>query len=182
MRPAAPCWLKDTGYWSLELLQTNTAWYNPCVAGSFPGKELVFYCLWCISQLVMEQCDVTSRGTYILTSQDFSWLQNGQVNWVSRLPVIFFLGGGFLFDFLRPISSLVYPAGKKMNCIITFFFFSQQIQTIQTPHWVCIGLNSLSQRHCSSACSLCLYKDIKGYLVTFYGFACICLTSWAKVF
>ena len=43
------------------------------------------------------------RLTYILTSQDFSWLQNGQVNWVSRLPVSFFLGGGFLLDFLRPI-------------------------------------------------------------------------------
>ena len=41
--------------------------------------------------------------SYILTWQDFSWLQNGQVNWVSSAPVIFFFGGGFLFDFLLPI-------------------------------------------------------------------------------
>lgn len=40
---------------------------------------------------------------YILTSHDFSWLQKGQVNWDSRSPVIFFLGGGFLFDLRRPI-------------------------------------------------------------------------------
>lgn len=40
----------------------------------------------------------------ILTSHDFSWLQNGQVNWESRSPVIFFLGGGFLFDLRRPIT------------------------------------------------------------------------------
>jgi len=44
------------------------------------------------------------RARSIFTSQDFSWLQNGQVNWVSRVPVIFFLGGGFRFDFLRPMS------------------------------------------------------------------------------
>lgn len=42
--------------------------------------------------------------THIFTSQDFSWLQKGQVNWVSRVPVIFFFGGGFRFDFLRPMS------------------------------------------------------------------------------
>lgn len=41
--------------------------------------------------------------TYIFTSHDFSWLQNGQVNWDSRSPVIFFFGGGFLLDFRRPI-------------------------------------------------------------------------------
>ena len=45
---------------------------------------------------------------YILTSQDFSWLQKGQVNSVSRLPVIFFLGGGFLLLFLRPIVSKLH--------------------------------------------------------------------------
>lgn len=43
--------------------------------------------------------------THIFTSQDFSWLQKGQVNWVSRVPVIFFLGGGFRFDFLRPMAA-----------------------------------------------------------------------------
>lgn len=42
---------------------------------------------------------------HIFTSQDFSWLQKGQVNWVSRVPVIFFLGGGFRLDFLRPMSA-----------------------------------------------------------------------------
>lgn len=42
--------------------------------------------------------------THIFTSQDFSWLQKGQVNWVSKVPVIFFLGGGFRLDFLHPMS------------------------------------------------------------------------------
>ena len=43
--------------------------------------------------------------TYSLTSQDFSWLQNGQLNIVSNASMIFLLGGGFLFDFLLPILS-----------------------------------------------------------------------------
>lgn len=43
--------------------------------------------------------------THILTSQDFSWLQKGQVNCVSNVPVIFFLGGGLRFDFRRPIPA-----------------------------------------------------------------------------
>lgn len=41
--------------------------------------------------------------TYILTSHDFSWLQKGQENWVSRSPVIFFFVGAFLLDLRRPI-------------------------------------------------------------------------------
>lgn len=45
------------------------------------------------------------RARSIFTSQDFSWLQKGQVNWVSRVPVIFFFGGGFRLDFLRPITA-----------------------------------------------------------------------------
>lgn len=53
---------------------------------------------------------------YILTSQDFSWLQNGHVNCVSRFPVIFFLGGGFRFDFLRPIDTKLL--WNKEYCIV----------------------------------------------------------------
>lgn len=51
--------------------------------------------------------------THIFTSQDFSWLQKGQVNWVSRVPVIFFFGGGFRFDFLRPISAAGRTCGGR---------------------------------------------------------------------
>lgn len=47
--------------------------------------------------------------THIFTSQDFSWLQKGQVNWVSRVPVIFFLGGGFRLDLRRPMPCLDRP-------------------------------------------------------------------------
>lgn len=43
--------------------------------------------------------------TYILTSQDFSWLQNGQVNCVSRFPVIFFLGAVFSWTFCGPFTA-----------------------------------------------------------------------------
>ena len=63
---------------------------------------MLFICCACLSLFLF-----SFLVTYILTSQDFSWLQNGQVNWTSRLPVIFFFGGGFLFDFLRPISNVV---------------------------------------------------------------------------
>lgn len=33
---------KDTCYRSLELLQTDIAWYDSCVSGSFPGKQTHF--------------------------------------------------------------------------------------------------------------------------------------------
>ena len=41
----------------------------------------------------------------IFTSHDRSWLQNGQLNWVSNAVKVFLLGGGPRFDFLRPIST-----------------------------------------------------------------------------
>lgn len=41
--------------------------------------------------------------TYILTSQDFSWLQNGQLNCVSSGWIALRFGGGLFFAFLRPI-------------------------------------------------------------------------------
>lgn len=50
--------------------------------------------------------------THILTSQDFSWLQKGHVNWVSRSPVIFFLGGAFLLDLRRPIVHRLWRSNK----------------------------------------------------------------------
>lgn len=35
------------------------------------------------------------------------------MNWVSRVPVIFFLGGGFRFDFLRPMAIGGQTCGEK---------------------------------------------------------------------
>lgn len=118
---------KDTGDGSLELLQANAAWYNSCVAGSFPAKQQFRSCCsGCISLYFYRKAFWV---TYILTSQDFSWLQNGQVNWMSRLPVIFFLGGGFLFDFLRPISGVVYLQKKQLNNSLFVFFGFHQVWT-----------------------------------------------------
>lgn len=45
--------------------------------------------------------------TYSFTSQDFSWLQNGQLNIVSNGSIIFLFGGGFLAFFLLPIFESV---------------------------------------------------------------------------
>ena len=45
----------------------------------------------------------TSNGAYILTSHDFSWLQNGQLNCVSNGSIAFRFVGGFLLLFLLPI-------------------------------------------------------------------------------
>lgn len=41
--------------------------------------------------------------SYILTSQDFSWLQNGQLNCVSNGSIALRFGGGFLLLLRRPI-------------------------------------------------------------------------------
>lgn len=46
---------------------------------------------------------VNGRCTYILTSQDFSWLQNGQLNCVSSGWIALRFGGGLFFAFLRPM-------------------------------------------------------------------------------
>lgn len=62
--------------------------------------------VWNSSKQTVHDIIPVFRVRSILTSQDFSWLQKGQVNWVSKLPVSFFLGGGFLFDFRRPILDL----------------------------------------------------------------------------
>lgn len=40
--------------------------------------------------------------SYIFTSQDLSWLQNGQLNCVSN-GSLFFFGSAFLLDLLLPI-------------------------------------------------------------------------------
>lgn len=67
------------------------------------------------------------RARSIFTSQDFSWLQKGQVNWVSRVPVIFFLGGGFLLDFLRPMAAggetcgAEEDKGQKLEEVVTLY-------------------------------------------------------------
>ena len=43
--------------------------------------------------------------TYMSTSQDFSWLQKGQLNMVSSGSMFFLRGGGFLLDLRRPMVS-----------------------------------------------------------------------------
>lgn len=50
--------------------------------------------------------NVKSVKTYIFTSQTCSWLQNGQLNCVSRGTIGFTFGGGFLFDFRLPIMKI----------------------------------------------------------------------------
>lgn len=39
------------------------------------------------------------------------------MNWVSRVPVIFFFGGGFRFDFLRPmpVGGRTYGVGGQKS-------------------------------------------------------------------
>lgn len=61
--------------------------------------------VWNSSRHTVQEMTPVFRARSIFTSQDFSWLQKGQVNWVSRVPVIFFFGGGFRLDFLRPITA-----------------------------------------------------------------------------
>ena len=51
-------------------------------------------------------CITSSCSTYILTSQLFSWLQNGQLNTWSRGSTVLRFGGGLLAFFLRPIVTV----------------------------------------------------------------------------
>ena len=61
------------------------------------------------------------------TSQDFSWLQNGQVNWVSSASMFFFRASGFRLDFLRPILALVHKS-ETPRSIVTANFISSTKQ------------------------------------------------------
>ena len=47
--------------------------------------------------------------TYMVTSHDFSWLQNGQLNCLSSGTIAFLFGGGFDFFFLLPILEVSVP-------------------------------------------------------------------------
>ena len=73
--------------------------------------------------LTAHRSNFYSFPVYILTSQDFSWLQKGQVKSVSRLPVIFFLGGGFLLLFLRPIASKLHKRQSRTSSKVRWYSF-----------------------------------------------------------
>ena len=98
-----------TIYIGLEVLRTDLAHYHTSIACSIPGTtrvESIMYFLSNTSEFI---------SAHILTSHDFSWLQNGHVNSVSRAPVIFFFGGAFLFDFLRPIACTLFSTHQLIN-------------------------------------------------------------------
>lgn len=46
----------------------------------------------------------------IATTQLFLWLQNGQLNSLSKGTIVFFFGGRFLFDLPGPIAGFYYFA------------------------------------------------------------------------
>lgn len=56
-------------------------------------------------------------NTYIFTSHEFSWLQNGQLNCWSNGSIAFLLGGGFLLDFLLPIF---YRSLKQIKTVCIY--------------------------------------------------------------
>lgn len=58
---------------------------------------------------------------YIFTSQLFSWLQNGQLNIWSKGSIARRLGGGFRFDFLRPM--LNWFLFNRKNCLSACVYF-----------------------------------------------------------
>ena len=53
--------------------------------------------------------------TYMVTSHDFSWLQNGQLNCLSSGTIAFLFGGGFDFFFLLPILEVSVPDNHQLN-------------------------------------------------------------------
>ena len=54
------------------------------------------------------------QRTYIFTSQDFSWLQKGQLNCLSRGSALL-LGAGFLLDLLLPILNTCEASQAATN-------------------------------------------------------------------
>ena len=52
----------------------------------------------------------------MVTSQDFSWLQNGQLNCLSS-GSLFFLGSAFRLDLLLPITMLSYNRPSKQSLV-----------------------------------------------------------------
>ena len=54
------------------------------------------------------------QRTYIFTSQDFSWLQKGQLNCLSRGSALL-LGAGFLLDLLLPILNTCVASQDATN-------------------------------------------------------------------
>lgn len=68
------------------------------------GSDKKLVVVWNDSRQTRQNTLPTFRLLSILTSQDFSWLQNGQLNCVSRGSMAFLFAGGFLLLFLRPIA------------------------------------------------------------------------------
>ncbi len=93
----------------------------------------------------------------IFTSQDLSWLQNGQLNCVSNASKFFLLGGGPRFDFRRPIFQL-----KLKN------FFEKKWRRPKTTQkksreafcWCYLGLSKQCQRSLIRSIHRCLQQWI----------------------
>ena len=70
--------------------------------------------VWKLSAHIRHVTVPVLRCRSSLTSHDCSWLQKGQLNWVSSAPVSFFFGGGFLFAFRLPILTI---RGVGESCV-----------------------------------------------------------------
>jgi len=57
------------------------------------------------------------RPLSIFTSQDFSWLQNGQLNWRSKGSIAFLFGGGFHLFFCVPwfVLNILTTCGNTIH-------------------------------------------------------------------
>ena len=76
------------------------------------GSDKKFIVAWKSSKQIVHWILAAFLDLSIFTSQLFSWLQKGHVNRMSSASMFLFFGGGFLFDFLRPIFWQVYNALK----------------------------------------------------------------------
>lgn len=79
--------------------------------------KVVLSVLWFKILVIDYSTYCLKMDTYILTSQDFSWLQKGQLNCWSRGSMALRFGGGFRFDLRRPMSSFIYT---KLEFVYVF--------------------------------------------------------------
>lgn len=112
-------WLWQKVYSCLVIFKTNSTRYFGCVSSFIPETmenltftNIVSYISTNTDKHGKENKRIghndkkTQGHNYIFTSHDFSWLQNGQLNWRSKGSIAFLFGGGFRLLFLRPMVLL----------------------------------------------------------------------------
>jgi hypothetical protein len=107
----------------------------------------------------------------ILTSHDFSWLQKGQLNMMSRGSMFFFLGPGVRLDFLRPMMTDRKTETRSRIEKKTDFEFNLDLALVRFWVWRFARLRSAPALFSSLCCQECqLYSGFRAESATYFYF------------